>query len=206
MSRTVRRALAGLVVSLPAALFNCVGDSSGGPDGATGADASDATMGNDVVNGDAANCTPGCIADASTLRTCTGNTPTDTPCNVGCLSTPSDHCGVFNPTGLVEPTDFTSPLGLKDFDPFPADAGNGAPVIGGPSYLFYTDTGEIDDVSNGAANGTIRPANVDPTTMTVDGPTESLTGSRRTTAGRTNSASSCSKISTSAAASSTSRA
>jgi hypothetical protein len=170
MKRGSRRALLGIAVAAPAMLMNCVGGDSSLPDGSIGPDASDVTMGNDVVTTDTGTCTPGCVADASTLRACNGNTPTDTPCNLGCLSNTTAHCGVFNPTGFVEPDDF-NPTGLKDFDPFAADAGNSA-TIGGPfSYVFHTDTGQIEDVSNGIDNGPIRPANATASVMTVDGPT-----------------------------------
>ncbi len=169
MRRGVRRALLAIGISVPAMLINCVGDNSSIPDGSIGPDASDAT-GNDVVTTDTGTCTPGCVGDASTLRACNGNTPTDTACNLGCLPTTTAHCGVFNPTGFVEPGDF-NPVGLKDFDPFAADAGNGAAFTGGPSYVFHTDTGQIEDVSNGLDNGMIRPANASAAVMTVDGPT-----------------------------------
>ncbi|HEY1960614.1 MAG TPA: hypothetical protein VGH28_33615 [Polyangiaceae bacterium] len=170
----IRRTFWLFGVLTPALVFSCVGDDSGTPDGSTGADAADGTTGTDASgdgsSGDSATCVPGCVGDASTLRSCNGGATVDTPCPVGCLSAATPHCGVFNPTGLVEPGDF-SPIGIKDFDPFPADAGNGAIITGGPSYLFYTDTGQIEDLSNGSDQGTIRPANSNPSVMQVDGPT-----------------------------------
>ncbi len=165
----LRRTLLGFCVFVPAAIFSCVGDGSGAPDGSLGPDAADGTTGADAAS-DSSPCVPGCVADASTLRACNGGLATDTKCSLGCLADASAHCGVFNPTGLVEPGDFTA-TGLKDFDPFPADAGNGGGFTNTPSYVFHTDTGEIDDVSNGANNGAVRPANSNASVMQVDGPT-----------------------------------
>src|SRR5580692_6483720 len=108
MNPSVRRVLLGLCISVPAVMVGCVGDSSSTePDGSTGPDGSmnDATVGNDVLA-----CNPGCVDDASTLRMCDSGAPMDTTCALGCLTTGSPHCGVFNPTGLVEPGDFTTML------------------------------------------------------------------------------------------------
>ena len=159
------RALLGLCVLAPAAIFSCVGDSpTDGGDGSPKADAaSDGTTGSDSPSGDGASCVPGCVADASTLRACNGGSAVDTPCALGCLMDASAHCGVFNPTGMVEPTDFEA-TGLKDFDPFAADASTSGP------YVFHTDTGQIEDFSTGAAV-TVRPANSTPAVTQVDGPT-----------------------------------
>ncbi len=150
-----------VVLTLPL-VAHCVGGDDdvmldGSADGS-----SDSTSNKDGVvssdsNDDTNACVPGCIADASAFHACDG--AVDTTCNFGCLESPNAHCGVFNPTGLVEPSDFTL-AGLTDFEPCAADAGQGANSC---SVVFHTDTGLITDENN----TTIRPMNASPTTDEV---------------------------------------
>jgi hypothetical protein len=154
MRTQVRLALVGSLVAVSASIYACVGDAP-----ANGVDASvDSGVdspGNDGGGGDGGSCAPACVGDASTFRGCDAGVAVDTACNFGCVSTPSAHCGVFNPPGPVEPADFTT-ANLTDLSLCAADAGPFACY-----YTFHTDTGVIDGVT------TVRPSNANPTALEV---------------------------------------
>ncbi len=150
------------MLAVPFMQQSCVGDDNAAldasSDGTTGDSGSDGAK-NDGATDGGPTCTPGCIDDASTFRDCDGSVAINTACSFGCLASPSVHCGVFNPTGLVEPSDFQV-AGLGDFDPCAADAGSG---FNGCSFVLHTDTGKIDD---GGTN-VLRPMNASPTAVEV---------------------------------------
>ncbi len=97
----------------------------------------------------AGTCTPlaglSCI-DANTLDRCDadGKTMDTVPCPMGCVTTPTPHCQLVTPTGIAPPADFNTP-------------GIGAVTLA--TTTMHSDTGQIEGV---------RPANGDPTTLSVD--------------------------------------
>lgn len=158
MRTHARLALVGSLLAISTSTYACVSDSpTGGRDASVVVDSGGAdSLGNDSGGGDGGGgCMPGCLANTSTLRVCNGGDATDTACDFGCVSTPTAHCGVFNPPGPVEPSDFTT-ANLTDVSVCAADAGPS-----GCSYVFHTDTGLIDGTS------AIRPANASPTALEV---------------------------------------